>query len=94
MDVDLRMISPSFRFFFFFFLFHSISFLPLPPSPSGTDRLTYKIVGGVFDFYYFFGPSPSQVTQQYTNVSAPFIILCLPFWFFSVLLLTPCLRLS
>ncbi|XP_038050832.1 sucrase-isomaltase, intestinal-like [Patiria miniata] len=49
---------------------HSILFLnsnamdvTLQPTPA----LTYRTIGGVFDFYMFFGPTPENLVSQYTE---------------------------
>eukprot|EP00798_Chlamydomonas_sp_ICE-L_P029223 gene29223-12946_t len=32
------------------------------------DTITYRMLGGVMDFYFFLGPDPEQVTRQYHEV--------------------------
>lgn len=40
--------------------------------------LTYKVIGGVLDFFFFIGPTPKQVVRQYVNlIGKPEMI---PYW--------------
>jgi alpha-glucosidase len=36
---------------------------------SGSQYLEYNTIGGVLDFYFFAGPNPTSVTQQYAEVA-------------------------
>lgn len=40
--------------------------------------LTYKIIGGVLDFYIFTGPTPADVVYQYYEVIGN--PLMIPYW--------------
>ncbi|XP_052774040.1 sucrase-isomaltase, intestinal-like isoform X2 [Mya arenaria] len=57
-----------------FFLNSNAMEVLLDPNP----RLTYRTIGGVLDFYFFLGPDPESVIQQYHQlIGAPVMV---PYW--------------
>ena len=44
-----------------YFEFPDVTFQPTP-------ALTYRIIGGILDFYMFLGPNPEVATKQYHEV--------------------------
>ena len=45
------------------------------------DRLTYRAIGGVLDFYIFMGPTPNDVVDQLTQVVGEFRVSFFLFFF-------------
>ena len=44
------------------------------------STLEYNVIGGVFDFYFFAGPDPIDVAQQYAQVAG--LPAMMPYWGF------------
>ncbi|CAI6347819.1 unnamed protein product [Macrosiphum euphorbiae] len=58
-----------------FFLFKSNAMdIILQPAPA----ITYRVIGGILDFYFFSGPTPSDVITQYTEIIGR--IFLPPYW--------------
>ena len=54
--------------------FFSSSDVILQPYPA----ITWRTIGGILDFYIFLGPTPKDVTRQYTDlIGKPFMP---PYW--------------
>lgn len=46
----------------------------LQPTPA----ITFRTIGGIFDIYFFLGPTPADVVKQYSEiVGKPFMP---PYW--------------
>ncbi|KFA81979.1 hypothetical protein S40288_04394 [Stachybotrys chartarum IBT 40288] len=60
------------------FLLNSNGMDVLINSTSDGQYLEYNTLGGVFDFWFFAGPSPVQVTQQYAAVAGTPAMV--PYW--------------
>lgn len=39
--------------------------LLLTPPSSNVSLIEYRMIGGVLDFYFFSGPTPNEVIEQY-----------------------------
>ncbi|GAB6021373.1 hypothetical protein CHUAL_003981 [Chamberlinius hualienensis] len=57
------------------FLFNSN---PMDVILQPTPAVTYRVIGGVLDFYFFFGPTPEEVIQQYNQLIG--IPTMIPYW--------------
>ncbi|GAW03388.1 glycoside hydrolase family 31 protein [Lentinula edodes] len=64
------------------FLFSSsgADILLLTPPGASQSLVQYRMIGGVFDFYFFSGPTPHAVIEQYGQLRSKFMkIILMPF---------------
>lgn len=57
--------------FIFYKFFSTICVVPEYSTfilPNGTPALTLRTIGGIVDLHFFVGPTPEDVTMQYTAV--------------------------
>ena len=40
----------------------------LTPASASTSLIEYRLIGGTLDFYFFSGPTPQSVIEQYGGV--------------------------
>lgn len=52
--------------------------LKLDKSPKDGQFVEYNTLGGVFDFYFMAGPSPAEVSKQYSEIIEPPTMM--PYW--------------
>ena len=50
--------------YIFVIIDEEVNLQPLP-----YPAVTYRVIGGVLDFYIFFGPTPENIVQQFTEVT-------------------------
>ena len=50
------------------YIFNSLPYFHADVSLQPLPAMTYRTIGGVLDFYMFFGPSPEDIVKQYTLV--------------------------
>lgn len=76
----MGMLNVKIKIFFFQYIesiiLKCLTFLDviLQPSPA----ITFRTIGGIFDIYFFLGPTPADVIKQYSEiVGKPFLP---PYW--------------
>lgn len=66
---DYFIILNLFTMYICFLKFYVVEIFVQP-----TPIITYRITGGILDFYIFLGDTPEQVVQQYQEVCFRFIL--------------------